>query len=191
MVLDIPPIRPVSMPRSTPPMGGVFGGGGKPKSAFDKLDVSKIGHGRLLREGSYTKRLGVGLRGQLKELQLRGRHGSTANLSNKNIEQIHDLIDDRIKGHDLGSKTFLSNRDERKILGEARKLAHTEGSGFSMEDRKDLKKIVDTLREEFSDQILHHDNNHDNMSNHPSVTSHTPLHIPLAPEDTETISNSH
>jgi hypothetical protein len=39
-----------------------------------------------------------------------------------------------------------------------------------MEDRKDLKKIVDTLRTEFSEQVSHHDS----FSNQPSITSHTP-----------------
>lgn len=166
--LNIPPIRPISMPPSTPPSsgGGIGVGGGLQSGSLGRkrnpyeLDLSKIGQGRRMREGTYGTASGAarysGLRGQLKKMQMTGRHGAVENLSNKNIEQIHDILDARIKKHPSGSGTYLSRRDKLEIMKESRDLARTHGSGFTMEDRKDLEKIVDTMREEYHEQRTHH-----------------------------------
>ena len=64
------------------PMGGGLGrmsqgGSGslrdKPKSVFESFDISEVGHGHLMTEGSYHKEFGIkrysGLKGQLEKLK--------------------------------------------------------------------------------------------------------------------------
>jgi len=124
----------------------------KPRNVFDKIDMSKIGSGHRFTEGSWKRGIlsGVkkeaGLKGQLKNLQVAGRRGATKNLSTKNLKQIHGLIADRIKGKVASSGTYLSRRDKIAIMKESRKLVKTKGSGFTWEDRKDLKRVVNTMR---------------------------------------------
>jgi hypothetical protein len=116
-------------------------------------------------EGSYHKQLGAqrysGLKGQLSKMQWAGRRGITKNLSQGNIEQIHDMIAGRIKKKMVGSQTYFSRRDKMAIMKESRKLVETAGSHFTWEDRKDLEKVVDTLQKQYRDKVLHRDRGSD------------------------------
>jgi len=151
-------IRPIN---NTPPSGGTRPIGNRPKSAFDSLDVGQINKGRLMTEGSYHKQFGEkrysGLKGQLAHMKQVGRLGVTQNLSMHNVEQIHDLIAGRLKRKMVGSQTYFSRRDKIAIMKDSRKLVKTKGSDFTWEDRKDLKKTMDTLQQQYKDKILHRD----------------------------------
>jgi len=171
--LNIPPNRPINnMPSSIRPINNNLRGIGslnnKPKSAFESLDIDRIGQGRLMTEGSYSKQLGLkkhsGLKGQLMKMKWAGRHGVTKNLSTDNIKQIHGLIADRIKNKIAGSNTIISRRDKIAIMGEARKLVRAKDSKFTWEDRKDLKKTVDTLQKQYKDKIFHRNDGADRLS---------------------------
>ncbi|MBU4374892.1 hypothetical protein KKH38_00070 [Patescibacteria group bacterium] len=164
------------MPSSIRPINNNLRGIGslnnKPKSAFESLDIDRIGQGRLMTEGSYSKQLGLkkhsGLKGQLMKMKWAGRRGVTKNLSTGNIKQIHGLIADRIKNKTLGSNTIISRRDKLAIMKEARKLvrsgARSEGSKFTWQDRKDLKRTVDVLQKQYKDKIFHRENGADGLS---------------------------
>jgi len=128
------------------------------QSVFNKLDVTKIGQGRLLTEGSYDRAIGlkrdIGLKGQLMAIRRSGRRNITKNLSLENVKQIHDLIANPIKNKAVGSSSYISRQDRLKIMQESRKLVKTEGSHFTRSDRKDLLKIVDTLRQQYKDNLF-------------------------------------
>ncbi|MFH1030440.1 MAG: hypothetical protein V1770_04240 [bacterium] len=146
----------------------------KPQSAFDKLDTSKIGSGHRFTEGTWDRGIGqginkdAGLKGQLRNLQIAGRHGITKNLSTKNIKQIYGLIADRIKKKPA-SGVFLNMRDNLAIMKESRKMVKQKDSDFTWEDRKDLKKVVDTLRAKSRESILRRDDDERGIS--PSLSS--------------------
>lgn len=161
--LNISPIRPInSMSGNIRPIntfgntGGISHG---PKRVFDSLDIKKIGQGRLLQEGSYHKTLGApkyaGLKGQLSKLRREGRFTVTKNISKKNIEQIHDLIADRIRKKTVGTGTLINRFDKIAIMKEAKKMVRTKDSGFTKADRKDLKEVVNVLQQKSKDAVLH------------------------------------
>jgi len=133
----------------------------KPKSVFENFDIKEVGHGRLMTEGSYHREFGTkrysGLKGQLEKLKWSGRRGVTKNLSQGNIEQMHDLIADRLKKKTAGSATFLSRRDEKAIMKESKKIVKSGGgeSHFTKYDRQDLKKVVSSIRQQAKAQIIH------------------------------------
>lgn len=181
--LNLSPIKPINTLGGGPGGGlgslGVGFNGSKPpgtaggvrltnntRSAFDGLDVNEINKGRLLVEGSYSKELGTkrysGLKGQLMKLKIAGKHTVTKNLSMGNIKQIHDLISDRLKNKLVGSQTSISRRDRLEILKESRKLVKTSGSKFTWEDRKDLEKVVNNMRQQYKDRLFHRGENDDN-----------------------------
>lgn len=179
--LNMPPLRNLNSFGSRTPsfsnsLGGMKSMGGslsrtsqggsrplrdKPKSVFENFDISEVGHGRLMTEGSYHKEFGTkrysGLKGQLEKLKWSGRRGVTKNLSQGNIEQMHDLIADRLKKKAAGSATFLSRRDEKAIMKESRKIVKAGGgeSHFTKYDRQDLKKVVSSIRQQAKEQIIH------------------------------------
>lgn len=176
MTLNIPPIRPINN------LGGGMGGirpsannlrgigspRSAPKSAFDKLDIDRIGKGRLMIEGSYHKQLGgqkfSGLKGQLSKLKMSGKRTVTKNLSTENIKQMHDLIADRLKKKVVGSQIYISKRDKMAIMKESRQLVKTKDSHFTWADRKDLKKTVDTMQKQYRDKVLHREDGTDPFS---------------------------
>ncbi|MBT4856878.1 hypothetical protein HON52_01690 [Candidatus Uhrbacteria bacterium] len=118
---------------STPP---------KDNSAFSHLNAGSIGTGKNFREGSYSKARG-GLKGQLNKMRRAGMHSSTANISKKNMEQMHDIVAKRLKNKVAGGK--INYRDKRAMKSEAYKLMKDPNSKFSKEDLKDFKKVVDKL----------------------------------------------
>ncbi|MFH1565196.1 MAG: hypothetical protein ABIC82_05130 [bacterium] len=141
----------------------------QPKSVFDKIDLNKIGQGRLYTEGQWNKTMGSGptdsgLKGQLKKIVRLGKHTTTKNLlshGNKNIEQIYSAISDRIKNKVAGSGVYLSREDENAVEKELRKLVQAKGSNFSRADKDDGKKIVGVLRKQGKEAIFQGSNNID------------------------------
>jgi len=131
----------------------------QPKGAFDSLDINKIGKGYLMTEGSYHRQFGVkkysGLKGQLMKLKKAGKFTTTKNLSTENIKQMHDMIADRIKKKRVGSQVYISRQDKMAIMKESKKLVRTKDSHFTWQDRKDLKKTVETIQKQYKDRILH------------------------------------
>ena len=173
----LPPIRPLNnFGGKLRPINNNFRGvrsiSSQPRNAFNGLDINRIGKGHLMVEGSYNKQFGVekysGLKGQLMKLKTTGRRTVTKNLSLGNIEQMHDLIAGRLKKKVIGSQNYLNRRDKMAIMKESRKLVKTEGSNFTWQDREDLKKIVETARQQYKDKILHRDQT-DNGAR-PSIT---------------------
>lgn len=131
------------------------------KSVFGKLDINKIGQGRLLTEGSYDRAIGlkkdIGLKGQLMSMRRAGRRSTTKNLSLENVKQIHDLIADPIKNNALSSSSYISRGDRLKIMKESRRMVKDENTKFTRADRQDLLKIVDTLRRQYKENLLNRD----------------------------------
>lgn len=131
------------------------------KTAFEKIDIGKIGKGYLLVEGAYEKQFGrekySGLKGQLMSMRKAGKRSVTKNLSKENVKQMYDLISGRLKNKAIGSANYISREDRLEIMKEARKLTVTEGSGFTRQDRKDLLKTVDALREQSRNRVLNRD----------------------------------
>lgn len=127
------------------------------KSALEKIDISKIGKGYQMTEGSYHHSIGLerntGLKGQLMSIKMAGKRNSTRNLSTHNIEQIHDLLAGAISKSAVSSKTYISREDRMEILRKSRQLTKTPGSKFTLEDRKDLVKIMDTMRKQYRDSL--------------------------------------
>lgn len=157
-------IRPLNNLGPAPSPGVAHPGVTRPvsnttRSAFDNIDVEEIGKGRLLVEGAYHKELGTkrysGLKGQLMKFKIAGKHTVTKNLSMGNVKQIHGLIADRLKNKLVGSQTSISRQDRLAILKESRKLVKTAGSKFTWEDRKDLEKVVNNMRQQYKDRLFH------------------------------------
>ncbi len=132
------------------------------KDVFSNINVSKIGTGSHFVTGNFSSSKARGLKGQLGKLKRLGKYTTTANLSKKNLNQIHDLISDRLKNKAVGSKILINAKDKRKIMHEAYKLTKTKGSGFSKEDMKDLEKIVNALKSNSKDRVVK-SNKYDNI----------------------------
>lgn len=132
------------------------------RGTLDNIDISKIGKGYLMTEGTYGTNFGVkrfnGLKGQLAKVRYEGRRLSTKNLSCKNLEQIHDLIASPISRNAVSSSTYISRRDKIEIMRKSRQLAKQHDSGFTFEDRKDLMKMVNSMSRQYRDSILKRDN---------------------------------
>ena len=144
--------------RTSNTLGPATRGLGPRKGALERIDIDKIGKGYLMTEGSYNKSFGmdrdVGLKGQLSAVRRAGIKTTTKNLSRENIEQMHDLLSSAISKNSVSSNTYISRRDRTDILKKSRDLARTPGSKFSLEDRKDLIKIVDEMRRQSRDKLL-------------------------------------
>ena len=128
------------------------------RGALESIDINKISKGYLMTEGTYGTNSGVkrfnGLKGQLAKVRHEGRRLSTKNLSHKNMEQMHDLIAAPISRSAVSSGTYISRRDRVEIMKKSRQLAKQHDSGFNFEDRKDLMKMVDSMRKQYRDNIL-------------------------------------
>ncbi len=137
------------------------------KSVLDQVDISKVGKGYLMTEGTYGTNSGVkrfnGLKGQLAKVRHEGRRSVTKNLSHKNMEQMHDLLAGPISRSAVSSGTYISRRDRIEIMKKSRELAKQADSGFTREDRKDLLKIVDSMRKQYRDSLF---NNEDDSNPH-------------------------
>jgi hypothetical protein len=174
--LNISPIAPMPSPNNgSRPTSNNLNAHIKPtpkRGAFDNMDVDKIGQGRLMTEGSYDKRFGnnkyMGLKGQLMKAKHEGRHATTKNLSMSNIEQIHDVIAKHLKKQAINSKTYINRGDKLAIMKESRKLVKAKDSNFTSQDRQDLKKIVNSLQQQYKNKIIH---GRDNFNNSLSPTS--------------------
>ncbi len=133
-------------------------GRNRSKSALEQIDISKIGRGRLMTEGTYEKSFGLskgaGLKGQLGQMRMAGKRSTTKNLSRKNLDQIHDFLSGAIKKGSVSSSSYISRRDKADIMTKSRQLAKSPDSNFTLEDRKDLIKIVDSMRKQYRDSIL-------------------------------------
>lgn len=127
------------------------------KGALENIDISKIGKGYQMTEGSYGASIGfkrgTGLKGQLSSARMAGRRGVTKNLSSQNIEQMHDLLGKAISRSAVSSSTYISRRDRVEIMKKSRELAKASDSKFTFEDRKDLMKIVDNMRKQYRDSL--------------------------------------
>lgn len=126
----------------------------KSQSVFDKIDIGKIRSGHRFTEGTWNRGIGTGMnkgagiKGQLGNLYYTRKHDVTKkNLSFENIKTMYGLIKDRIKSKAASSGTFLNRRDACAIMKESRKMVKEKGSDFTWEDRKDLKKVVNTIRD--------------------------------------------
>jgi hypothetical protein len=131
------------------------------KSALEQIDISKISKGRLMTEGTYEKSFGmnkgVGLKGQLNEARMAGRRHSTKNLSRENMEQMHDLLAEAIKKSSVSSGSYISRQNRVDIMRKSRQLAKSPNSKFTFEDRKDLMKIVDSMRQQYKESLFKKD----------------------------------
>ncbi len=122
---------------------------------FGKIDPSKIGTGKFFTQGKYSSRKNtLGLKGQLSQLKRLGKKDTTANLSQKNIQQFYGLISERLKAKTKHYSAFITRRDKKLIMGAAEKMVKTKGANFTREDKKDLKSMVDTMRLKQRPQIL-------------------------------------
>lgn len=112
-----------------------------------KLIREKIGSGLRFASGSYKNQKRIGLKGQLADMNYEGRHGVTKNISQKNIEQMHDILAKHLKKGSTSDKAVVSRRQQKVMLMEVEKLVRSDGS-FSREDKKDFKKILSNLRKD-------------------------------------------
>ncbi len=96
----------------------------------------------------------MGLKGQLGKLKRTGKRTSTANISKKNEEQMYEMVSKKLKNKTATSKVGISRQDKKKIMHEAYQLTKQKGSKFSKEDMKDLRKVVDKLKNMSDDNIL-------------------------------------
>ncbi len=149
------------------------------KSALEQIDISKIGKGYQMTEGSYGKSMGigkgVGLKGQLNEVRMAGRHHSTQNLSKKNMEQMHDLLAEAIAKSAVSSSTYISRKDKTEIMRKSRQLAKSPDSKFTFEDRKDLLKIVDSMRNQYRESLIKKKDDFDRPNN--PTSSSPPINL--------------
>jgi hypothetical protein len=131
------------------------------RGVMENIDINKISKGYLMTEGTYGTNTGVkrfnGLKGQLAKVRHEGRRLSTKNISQKNLEQMHDLIAAPISRSAVSSGTYISRRDRVSIMNKSRQLAKQRDSGFTFEDRRDLMKMVDSMRRQYRDSILKSD----------------------------------
>ncbi len=154
----------------------------KPQSAFNGLDIKKIKSGHRFTEGTWNRGIGTGinkdagLKGQLRRFQIAGRYGVTKNLSTQNIKQIYGLLADRINRKVASSGDLLNRWDKYALMKESRKMVKENGSNFTWEDRKDLLKIVDRLRDKNRDSL--HARNEDVIAPSSPSYSATPASNP-------------
>ena len=122
-------------------------------SVFDSIDASQIGEGKYFTEGKFGDRKNLGLKGQLSKIK---RVGGlfTKNLSKKNLNDMYSIISNRLKKHSRGYGVNITRNDKMSIMQEAEKLIHTKGAKFSREDKEDLEKIVDSLKQQSKNNIL-------------------------------------
>jgi len=155
----LPSGQGMSLSNSRTPLNRL--GKDRTKSALDQIDISKIGKGYQMTEGSYNSNLGfkrgTGLKGQLMSAKIAGRKTTTKNLSSQNVEQMHDLLGKAISRSAVSSSTYISRRDRVEIMKKSRELAKTPDSKFTFEDRKDLMKIVDNMRKQYRDSLTNSD----------------------------------
>jgi len=116
-----------------------------------------------MREGSYKlgfldEILGAtgtnrfGFKGQLSNLRWQGRRGQMKNVSERNLEQIHDILSPYLKKRPAYSKKAFTIKDRKKILSESWKLMKTPGSNFTRYDRDDLISIMKSLEKKYNEQ---------------------------------------
>lgn len=124
------------------------------KKVFDRIDPSKIKQGRFMKEGKWKSRKNLGLKGQLGLVKRKGRHFVTDNLSKQDLDDIYNLMSDRLKKHSAGSKAAITKRDRKKIMYAAEELIKTTGGRFSKLDKEDLSDILNTLERKTRDSVL-------------------------------------
>ncbi len=122
-------------------------------SVFDSIDANQIGEGKYFTEGKFGDRKNLGLKGQLSKIKRTGGL-FTKNLSKKNLSDIYNMISNRLKKHSRGYGVNITRNDKMGIMQEAEKLIHTKNAKFSREDKKDLEKIVDSLKQQSKNNIL-------------------------------------
>lgn len=122
-------------------------------SIFDSIDAQQIGEGKYFTEGKFGHGRNLGLKGQLSKIKRRGKL-VVKNLSQKNLGDIYGIVANRLKKHDRGYGVHISRKDKINIMNDAEKLVRTKGSNFSREDKDDLEKIVDSLKEQGQKNIL-------------------------------------
>jgi len=110
-----------------------------------KIDPKKIGSGSHFKEGSWKNTQNIGLKGQLSALKRAGRHGSTKNLSDKNLEAIYGIISKHLKHGVTSEGTRVSSHTKQKMRREAEQLIYKKGSEFTREDKDDFVDIINSL----------------------------------------------
>jgi hypothetical protein len=135
------------------------------KSVFDSIDAQKIGEGKYFREGKFGHKRNAGLKGQLSKIKRTGKLAAK-NLSKKNLNDIYGMISGRLKKHNRGYGAHINRKDKVGIMRDAEKLVRTKGSKFSREDKADLKKIVNSLENQSSKNILKKRNNFEQAELH-------------------------
>ncbi|MFH1112181.1 MAG: hypothetical protein V1712_03925 [Patescibacteria group bacterium] len=124
---------------------------------FGNINPEKIGAGKFFTQGKYSSRKNtLGLKGQLSQLKRLGRKDATANLSQKNVQQFYQLLSGRLKAKAKHYSALITRRDKKLIMGAAEKMVKTDPS-FTRDDKKDLKSIVDTIRQKQHAQLLRAD----------------------------------
>jgi hypothetical protein len=124
------------------------------KHLADNIDIKRISSKGHFHEGSsFTSPKAKGLKGQLGKMYREHKFGSTKNLSRKNLKDISDLISKQMKKGLPFSKVGLTRQMGEKIMHEAWKKVKTDPT-FSRSDRKDLKVIVEAIKEKSRGEIL-------------------------------------
>ncbi len=122
-------------------------------SIFGSIKASKIGQGKYFTEGKFGHKKNAGLKGQLGRIKRSGR-SVAKNLSKKNLNDIFGMVSDLLKKHTMGREACITRKDKKAIMANAEKLIYTKGANFSREDKKDLEKIVDSLRQQSKNNVL-------------------------------------
>ncbi|MFA4936945.1 MAG: hypothetical protein WC575_01440 [Patescibacteria group bacterium] len=124
---------------------------------FGNINPEKIGAGKFFTQGKYSSRKNtLGLKGQLSQLKRLGRKDATANLSQKNVQQFYQLVSERLKTKSRHYSALITRRDKKLIMDEAEKMVKTDPT-FTREDKKDLKSVVETIRQKQRAQLLRAD----------------------------------
>ena len=123
------------------------------KSVFESIDANQIGEGKYFTEGKFGHKKNLGLKGQLSKIKRAGRL-VTKNLSKKNLNDMYGIISNRLKKHTRGYGVHINRKDKIGIMAEAEKLVRTKGAKFSREDKADLEKVVDSLKQQSKNVIL-------------------------------------
>lgn len=124
------------------------------KSVFESIEADKIGEGKYFTKGSYGNRKNLGLKGQISKLKRAGKNLVTKNLSRKNLDDIYDIISTRLKGHNVGYGVHINRNDKIAMMQKAERLVRTQGSKFSREDKADLERVIDVLKQQGKEAIL-------------------------------------
>lgn len=109
----------------------------------DKISIQNIGSGKFFTAGSFNTRYRKGLAGALRKAKSAGRASYAKNLSQKDLKTFQGLIGkevSRLSAHSKG----LSRQARIRIMGQAETLRRS--GQISMEDKKDLKNIVNALK---------------------------------------------